>query len=438
MQPTTTRLSHFSRTKCAISTVAMLLGLLCMVDCSPSSIPTETQAEPTTTERQTNAELSLEPTREIQATPDSGTHDRPQPDTFLPEPSPENHTSGCPAWNNRDFKKLSYGLYWFRDRDTCHKHKANQPNPFYDPNQPIVIYVHGWASNSVEKGTHPGFRDNANGGPDTDITVAWKQKGWNVGIMYWDQFADEDEVKHAEAKVWSHKGPKRMRWRTPSGTYNDSDVPLGKSASDLLFTELTQALAKHKRPIIRLVGHSLGSQMVLAIGEKIVKGIREGSVPRHLLPTRIALLDPAFLKGDRDYLNNQTTGTRGRTAASILQSEGVLLEAYRSSSVTSNPFIGDANKKLLEMTAFTELKPHYFQLWELVQKHMMAKWYYFWSMSFAPPTLENPTNNGDTGASASAPDERIKRLMQSTKKLVQSKVEKTKNPNDDVFKQTSR
>jgi hypothetical protein len=39
------------------------------------------------------------------------------------------------------------------------------------------------------------------------------QAGYNVGIMYWNQFADEDEVKDAEAKIWTATGTRAMRWK---------------------------------------------------------------------------------------------------------------------------------------------------------------------------------------------------------------------------------
>ena len=43
--------------------------------------------------------------------------------------------------------------------------------------------------------------------------LKWKADGWNVAIFYWNQMADEDEVKDAEAKIWSTNGPKGMRYR---------------------------------------------------------------------------------------------------------------------------------------------------------------------------------------------------------------------------------
>ena len=65
----------------------------------------------------------------------------------------------------------------------------------------------------------------------------------------------------------------------------------------------------------------------------------------------------------------------------------MIFEAYRSSAVTSTVFVGDANSGLMKMTAFTELKPWYFNSTQITEKHNSAVWHYLWSFSFNPPLI---------------------------------------------------
>lgn len=34
----------------------------------------------------------------------------------------------------------------------------------------------------------------------------WIDKGWNIGIFYWDMFLDEFSVIDVEVKIWSNNG----------------------------------------------------------------------------------------------------------------------------------------------------------------------------------------------------------------------------------------
>jgi hypothetical protein len=94
-------------------------------------------------------------------------------------------------------------------------------NAIYDPSKPTVIYFHGWQPGSG--GNKEGFLwTNPQQSSETIQTLtAWKAAGWNVGVFYWNQFADEGTVfdlvpvyvSEAEAKIWSSQGPKGMRYK---------------------------------------------------------------------------------------------------------------------------------------------------------------------------------------------------------------------------------
>ena len=43
---------------------------------------------------------------------------------------------------------------------------------------------------------------------------AWADKGWEVAVFYWDNFADEALVTNAEAKIWTSESPVGMRYWT--------------------------------------------------------------------------------------------------------------------------------------------------------------------------------------------------------------------------------
>jgi hypothetical protein len=57
-----------------------------------------------------------------------------------------------------------------------------------------------------------GFRESLNWafndpeyGLDINAADAWIQSGWNVGVYYWHQYADEDFLHDAEAKIYSNR-----------------------------------------------------------------------------------------------------------------------------------------------------------------------------------------------------------------------------------------
>lgn len=124
-----------------------------------------------------------------------------------------------------------------------------------------------------------------------------------------------------------------------------------------------------------------------------------------------------------------------RSYVSELKTKGVIFEAYRSSAVTSTVFVGDENKGLLKMTAFTELKPWYFNAAQVREKHSAAVWHYLWSFSFNPPSISGTSNQA---ASARTSDSRIAALMNGSKRLVHDQGIYTKEPSDDSFLEASR
>lgn len=330
------------------------------------------------------------------------------------------------------FQNLDHGLYWFGYGDNWQKAVPGHSNAYYSNSKPTVIYIHGWQNGATQRKNRETFNRQDAGGPNLDLAHAWLAAGYNVGILYWNQFADEAEVKDAEAKIWTASGPRAMRWRNSSGTYSNGP---NVSAGDLLFDHYKANLAGYTGNNIRILGHSLGNQMAIVLTKKISDAVSAGSLNSRLLPKRVALLDPFYSNQAKSWLNNRWVGEVSRTYVSELKGKGVIFEAYRTSAVTSTIFVGDDNAGLMNMTAFTELKPWYFSATQQTEKHNAAVWHYLWSFTFNPPLIKG---SSDQAASAKTSDSRIATLMNGSKKLVHDQGAYTKEPSDDNFQSVNR
>lgn len=333
---------------------------------------------------------------------------------------------------NSVFDNLDYGLYWFGTGDNWEKAVPGQSNAYYNRSAPTIIYVHGWQNGSSTRRSRETWDATDSGGPDVDLADAWRRAGYNVGILYWNQFADEGEVKDAEAKIWTATGPRAMRWRKSSGSYSNGP---GKSAGQLMFESLRDNMANYSGSRLVIAGHSLGNQMALVITKKLKDGIAAGNTNSRLKPRRVALLDPFYSNNGKSYLGGKWVGEVCRSYVDELKSWGVIFEAYRTSAATSTLFVGDQNKGLMNKTAFVELKPWYFNTFQQTEKHIAARWHYFWSFDFVPTDLNGSTADG---LSASTPDARVKTLMNGSQRLIQDLGQYTQSPGDDRQKTGSR
>lgn len=340
-------------------------------------------------------------------------------------------------FENRVFSELDYGLYWFGLNDACTRAVPGATNAFYDQTKPTLIFVHGWSRGF----TQDRFRETFNvarldaGGPDLNLADIWIAKGWNVGILYWNQFADEGEVKNAESKIWSVDAKKGMRWRDSAGAYHPD--PFGQTVTDLLLNNYLENLWGFRGTQLRFAGHSLGSQVVVTVAKGLLDGMRAGVVPASLVPDRIALLDAFSSNRRKPYLDGRWVGEVMRAYTRELQEGGVVFESYRSSPTTGTPFAGDANQALHNMTAFAEMRNGYFGLFAFRPKHLAAPWRYFWSFAYPPPPI---AGTGDVAPSASTSNVRIRQLQRSERQGAVNQIggQDTKDPRDDVYRYRSR
>ena len=348
---------------------------------------------------------------------------------------------------------LDYGLHWVRVQNGAENQvKALNDDGnivptivnYYDDARPTVIYFHGWQNgSSADNYSRESFTFEDNGNSLSHL--GWKQRGWNVGIFYWNQFADEGEVKNAEAKLWSASGPKGMRYRLDDGSYSTAQSP-NKSVGELAFEQITTALANNTSGNIRFAGHSLGNQLAVFTASQINDAVNSGTVSANVMPNRIALLDPFWSKNGKSYLGDQNgdgshdwTGERTRWAISeMIADQDVAVEWYKSSAIY-DLWIGDQNTPLEGIVNLNHLRFWYLSATDIAGKHINARHWYFQSMGDAEP--EEVTINwwgrrkttGSDAASARTSDNRIRNMMGDDHQWDQVEGRYTAKTSDDQF-----
>ena len=162
-------------------------------------------------------------------------------------------------------------MYWADENHVFYSAQHELPEHVYDPTAPTVIYIHGWQRGAtMERKRETLFNATwKNYAHEVDVIRTWRSQGYNVGVLYWNQFADEAEVKDAEAKIWSNQGRKGMRWRDADGEYHTHDV--SENVVELLLAFYTHALRDYQGPKLRFVGHSLGSQVAISLAYQLYK-----------------------------------------------------------------------------------------------------------------------------------------------------------------------
>jgi len=346
---------------------------------------------------------------------------------------------------------LDYGLYWFDGNNNSVKAVEadgtvnNVPRKYYDPSKPTIIHFHGWQPGSATRGDGYDREDFRFvwGNEDVITSSSWKNKGWNIAYFYWDQFADESEVKDAEAKMWTVNGPRGMRYRLSDGSYSTQHSP-SKSVGQIAFDQVSAALADNTSHYVRLSGHSLGNQLATIVAGKISDAIYAGDAGINVMVDRLELLDPFWSKDGKEYLgdangdgNLDWNGERTFwTVQDLIARHNIPVTTYLSSNI-NNLWIGDKNLPLRAIV--TEMWNRFWYLADEVNKHNHVVPFYFRSMAAAPP--EEVTINwagvrsetGQDAASAATDDNRVLEMMDDTNYWDQVEGRYTADPEDDQF-----
>lgn len=319
-------------------------------------------------------------------------------------------------WSVSSWTKLTEGLYWVGPGDTYCPANTNigpktGPKPVinpacskaYDPKKPTLIFIHGWEPGSVRTLSRFDFYDPVQGlnPKDDDLGKIWRDKGWNVGVFYWNQISDTSFPSQAAAKIWTTKSSQHMDWKdyNPNAkwTYNkvvdknacqNSKSPYCKSVGDMAYEDYVNALKNYQGKQIRIVGHSLGGQLATYLTHKIVTQVNQGKLSPNLLPHQLVLLDP-YLSEDNTYLD--TVGINNHKLFNqyikqIAFKYGVVVSEYLSSDLT----LPDEWSPAENIAAVTFYRPWFDKAWREDQKHSAAWLLYLQSMKDNPPkTYEN-------------------------------------------------
>ncbi len=374
---------------------------------------------------------------------------------------------------------LDYGLYFFGKFGVCEKYFPGVNNAFYNNTRPTLIYAHGWQPDAVSQKDYYGrsyygyehfFWEEDNFGGQKSYNVlrqftnhSWIDKGWNTGIVYWQQFADEPTmsqnnvggVHDAEAKIWSFNGYKGSRYRVVDSTgkmfYKDwnrqvnfgNQVISAVSVGHLLSLYVNDALKNNVSGNFRLAGHSLGNQ--------VVNNLAKYAYDAGIKVNRIALLDPAWTGGNKDYLQNdgfgKWVGERCRNYIFTIKNKynDLAVEIYHTTgmNIGAAGVVVDPNDPLTNVVADINAAPWYYGNTQLDGKHKSIRHSYMWSFEYAAPievTISwwKRSATGKMGPSASTPDWRIREMMTKDYEWTQVEGRYTPSPSDDQYERKTK
>ena len=299
-----------------------------------------------------------------------------------------------------------------------------------------MIYFHGWQLGSSEDN----FRREGFYFEDGDVNTVqfWKNKGWNVAIFYWNQFADEVEVKDAEAKIWSVNGPRNMRYRQSNGNYSTLQSP-STDVANLAANQIKIALNLNTSNNVRFAGHSLGAQLASRTAMIISNDVNKGDISTGLKVDRLELLDPFWSAGGKSYLNNEWTGENSRGHINTMINRDNLAVTWYNSSLITDIGIGDRNNDLQDMVAYQSVRPWYVNAIDVAAKHTNVRHSYFWSINFDAPRevtinfFNRRRGTGNVAASATTEIARIRNMMGDDNEWDQVEGRFTPTPEDDEF-----
>lgn len=329
-----------------------------------------------------------------------------------------------------DYNHLDVGIYFYGKGNNCQK-LGDKANPYFDPTKPTVIYAHGLQTGGVAAHRREDFHFKYD---STDVYTheKWLEDGWNVGVFYWLQLADETMIWRAEMKINNCTTSVKMPWKNARNEYLSVDMP-EKTVADLYADEYEKAFSKnYSGKEIRLVGNSFGGQltmqMALRLHERNIKP----------MPARLALLDPAWLsKGVQFYSKPHGFWWTGNvsifSARKMIKKYDIAIEYYRSSILTKTM----TAKRMARLVAFQHMKLFYTS--SVVNKHTFIVDNYFWSYSFPPPIeIHKKKETKEPGLSAATSNERVKKMMRRRRHWKHVEGRYTTTPEDDKFKRRKR
>lgn len=343
------------------------------------------------------------------------------------------------------YEELDFGIYFYgsqsnasTDATGCQKYIAGQPNPYFDASKPTIIYTHGWQKDGVKNKGREGFLFNEAGAYE-NVQNYWKQRGWNVAIFHWVQFADDDwgaMPVDTEKKIYDATSTNiGMRWKRTDGSWGTIGGNPTKNVTQIYADEFEKILAVTASSTeIRLIGNSLGGNLTMSL-------VRELHLRGKRIPSRITLIDPYWdtdlsasdgIKLPTGFSNTKAIGSYAGKLAR--DSYSVAIEYFRTSAAG---LVG-TNDELVKVTAFSHFGVDYTA--NIATKHTAPVKQYLWSINFsAPKEIYRPnifvsfTYTGNVAASANTSNARIRQLMVNNKYWNHVRGRNTPTPSDDEY-----
>jgi len=215
-----------------------------------------------------------------------------------------------PGFDDSVFTSLDYGLYWY-GTDSPVPQKAGTEGANFDPDKPTLIFTHGMKIAegygrrdlvSLWSGTNSQFKAKG-----YDPYMYYEQyyqvlldMGYNVGHFYWNQLAEIsiDEDYHVwTSDIYDEDGNDiGLSYYVSNGkgnrTLGDPSKNPHSSVAVLFGEAIKEGLGADYHQPWRLVGHSMGGQLVLATTQNLIYQNEQGTIGDNLLPERVSLIDP--------------------------------------------------------------------------------------------------------------------------------------------------
>jgi hypothetical protein len=343
------------------------------------------------------------------------------------------------------YEELDYGIYFYgsqanssTDAVGCQKYIHGQPNAFFDPSKPTIIYTHGWQREAVFLlKRREGFLLNEVGTYENTQNV-WRNQGWNVAIFHWVQLADDDwgvMPRDTEKKIYdANSSGIGMRWKRTNGSWGTIGGNPSLNVTQLYAQEYNKVMAALSSTAeVRLMGNSLGGNLTMSL-------LRHLHLNNNRIPARATLMDPYWdpnLSRSEISLPTGFSNTKAVAAWSgmTMKNRGVALEYFYTSLLAGGT---GGNEELSKYTAFVQFWVDYSL--NPITKHTAPVQQYMWSRAFAAPRefkdgglFSGLQPTGNVAASANTSNARIRQMMVEDKYWKHINGRATPTPADDTY-----
>ena len=330
-------------------------------------------------------------------------------------------------WGAETFSELNYGIYWYDGSDSI------VPTKDYAINKdaPTIIYTHGWKPYGES-----GIREDLSVKSNTDKALSdygysaypynkkyyqeLRKLGYNVGVFYWQQFADENKPAlkpSIDMKVWSHNTSMGMQYVTyaegsKNGVITKPSDPTNptESVAVLYGKAIKESLGSDYNGKLHLVGHSVGGQLTAAVSEYLCYEYDDEKIESNLLPERVTLIDPFMsstlvtgtITHTGEEVKDVSCAELAARATNTIREHGIPIEGYGVNldmvfRFYGSPALGIDEEKAAEVTATLEENCAWVYLKGMSDSkfgsfspsHVMAVDYYFTTLYLDPVTAKD-------------------------------------------------